>query len=263
MAMTRSHILGWTFLGIVLSASSASATEFQFNRHWLGQLRVVIVSRDLAAERFAEVPSLMESVLDDVNDTFTLQNLTYFDGSKAIDVTDESTRTILIPPTDFPGEATPATFHDSLTVNVLEWSNAPSYEDLPPKRLGYFGGESWSATLEEPSDIEPILVRLAGEYRANTESESTVQPFEVIIEVDSELPQFFFAGGDNYPSTLRFLAFPRFGDEAFKDVSFEFAGQSRLVTFVAQFKSVPAVPEPSTIALSLIFSAALWLARRR
>lgn len=249
-------------MGALAYGNSIAAAEFQFDRDWVGKISISIsVANGPGIIGRVAVPSLLSSVLDDADDSFALQSLVYSDGGKDFDRSKSLVTAVFINPTDFPGEAVSKTIHESISLSRVEWLDAPSYENFDTAPLSFLAGDTWRANPEVTSVIDPIVLRLIGQYEATLDGNSVIEPFDVRIDLDpGDLPQFQFSIGDNYSETLFFGAQRSFGQGNSADLLFQFGGLSRGVRLTGQFIQVP---EPGTIALTLIASGACGIFYRR
>lgn len=261
--MTRTNMFAGILLNFALLGGVAAADEIALDRGWDGQIRVDLFGTGaLFLEKFAFVPATLESVLDDGADTFTLKSLTYSAGGVDVNQVVQYDEHVVLPPDDFPGVGVPGTLHHELTFNRVEWSNAPSYANLGPVPLQFYTDDRWSAGVNDQDPVGPVLIRVLGEYALTLGDETTVEPFDVTVEVTpNTLPGFEFAVGTDYPRTLRFEAFPNYGAAANQSIAAQVAGLSRSVDVRAAFRQVP---EPGTLGLGLLAGSALLvpLARR-
>ncbi|MDZ4781172.1 MAG: hypothetical protein SGJ19_13040 [Planctomycetia bacterium] len=259
--MTRVNIWTWTIVGLLAWGNRAAADEIQLNRNWVGKFNVsvgIIGGPSLGAS--IVVPSQLESVLDDVPDTFALETLDYADGGQTFDRSMSAFNEITINPTDFPDKPVNLLFDETITLERVEWLNAPSYANVDPAPLGFQGGDTWGANPEAAA-LEPILLRFVGQYQGFETSSSgpVTEAFDETLEIDpGQLPEFFFTPGSNYPDTLFFGGRPSGGPVQTLDLSFVVGHATRTLRLTGGFVQVP---EPGAIALSLIASGGLGLCR--
>jgi len=260
--MKRVNFLVLAFAALTVLADRAAADEVAVNRAWGGQLIFNAHAFGTAGvSGVRAVPGLLASSLNDVSDDFTISSVTYANGGIDVNRTAKAPEWVEVPPDDFPGVVVGKFLMHTLTLDRIEWSNTPTYEEVPPAELVFMSGDGWRAN-PEVDDLQSITIRFLGEYSLTLDDQTVSEPFDVpVVVTPGELPQFNFYVGNNYPSTLRVAAYPSFGPFSDQQIQLQIAGLTRTANFGAAFRQVP---EPGTLGMALLAGGlvCMQLARR-
>lgn len=265
MKLIGSLLLAGICLGSVVNAIQGEV--FQFDRNWVGRICIRGgLGTNPQAWQFQAgktVPATLSGRLDDVADTFTLDSLVYEDGFHEFNRTVHGSETFFTPPTDFPNnQGIYSTLRQSLVIDRFEWTNAPAYFNTPPGQLTYAGGDIWSTEAIPTVPLEPIMVRVLGEFVLTLDDQSVATPVDVTLSIDPQWTGFSFATGYNYPTTLAFGGASNEVNPAYASFSATIGNYTRSGSLSAYFVHVPE-PSSAVLALSCTAVCGIFIARRR